>query len=119
MAFAGIIIIIVGLIPETYSPVILKRRAAKLRSESGNINIITEQEKVKLIFRDIVQTSLLRPIIMILIEPVLDLMCMYIVLIYSILYAFFFAYPVIFGELYDYNDGLIGLMFIPILIWNR
>jgi hypothetical protein len=116
MAFAGVMMIIVGLIPETYSPVILKRRAAKLSSESGNINIITEQEKVKLIFRDIVQTSLLRPIIMILIEPVLDLMCMYIVLIYSILYAFFFAYPVIFGELYDYNDGLIGLMFIPILI---
>jgi hypothetical protein len=54
MAFAGVMMIIVGLIPETYSPVILKRRAAKLRSESGNINIITEQEKVKLIFRDIV-----------------------------------------------------------------
>jgi hypothetical protein len=32
------------------------------------------------------------------------------------LYAFFFAYPVIFGKLYHYNDGIIGLMFIPILI---
>jgi hypothetical protein len=53
---------------------------------------------------------------MILTEPVLDLVCMYIVLIYSMLYAFFFAYPVIFGKLYHYNDGQIGLMFIPILI---
>jgi hypothetical protein len=41
---------------------------------------------------------------------------MYIVLIYAMLYAFFFAYPVIFGNLYNYNDGQIGLMFIPILI---
>lgn len=116
MAFSGVIMIIVGLIPETYAPVILKRRAKKLRKETGDENIITEQEKVKLTFRDIVRTSLIRPITMILTEPVLDLMCMYIVLIYAMLYAFFFAYPVIFGKLYNYNDGQIGLMFIPILI---
>jgi hypothetical protein len=53
---------------------------------------------------------------MILTEPVLDLMCMYIFLIYVMLYAFSFVYPIIFAELYNYNDGIIGLMFIPILI---
>jgi multidrug resistance protein len=116
MGFVGAILIIVGLIPETYAPVILKRRAAKLRKETGNMNIITEQEKVKLTLRTIIRTSLIRPITMILTEPVLDLMCMYIMLIYSMLYAFFFAYPVIFGNLYHYNDGMTGLMFIPILI---
>ncbi|KAF2009081.1 MFS transporter [Aaosphaeria arxii CBS 175.79] len=116
LAFAGAMLVLVGAIPETYSPVILKRRAAKLRKETGNPNIKTEQEKVKLTFGDIVRTSLIRPITMILTEPVLDLMCMYIVLIYAMLYAFFFAYPVIFTELYHYNDGQIGLMFIPILI---
>ncbi|KAL2069904.1 hypothetical protein VTL71DRAFT_14583 [Oculimacula yallundae] len=116
MGFAGVILIIVGLIPETYAPIILKRRAAKLRVELNNPNIITEQEKVKLTLQEIVRTSLIRPITMILTEPVLDLMCMYIVLIYSILYAFFFSFPVIFTELYGYNDGQIGLMFIPILI---
>jgi multidrug resistance protein len=116
MAFSGVVLIVVGLIPETYAPVILKRRAARLRMETDNPNIITEQEKVKLTVRDIIRTSLIRPITMILTEPVLDLMCMYIVLIYAMLYAFFFAYPVIFGTLYNYNDGVIGLMFIPILI---
>jgi multidrug resistance protein len=116
MAFAGVIMVMVGLIPETYAPVILKRRAAKLRKETGNPNIITEQEQNKLTMRDIARTSLIRPITMIMTEPVLDLMCMYIVLIYAMLYAFFFAYPVIFGKLYGYNDGQIGLMFIPILI---
>lgn len=116
MAFAGVMLIIVGLVPETYAPVILKRRAARLRKETGNENLVTEQEKTKLTFRAIARTSLIRPITMILTEPVLDLMCMYIVLIYSMLYAFFFAYPVIFGRLYGYNDGQIGLMFIPILI---
>ncbi|KAJ5316955.1 hypothetical protein PENANT_c030G08281 [Penicillium antarcticum] len=116
LAFAGAVMVLVGLVPETYAPIILKRRAAKLRKETGNPNIITEQEKTKLTFGDIARTSLIRPITMIMTEPVLDLMCMYIVLIYAMLYAFFFAYPVIFGKLYNYNDGQIGLMFIPILI---
>ncbi|CAI7587885.1 unnamed protein product [Penicillium bialowiezense] len=116
LAFAGAIMVLMGLVPETYAPVILKRRAARLRKESGNPNIITEMEKTKPSFRDIARTSLIRPITMIMTEPVLDLMCMYIVLIYAMLYAFFFAYPVIFGNLYGYNDGQIGLMFIPILI---
>lgn len=116
MAFAGAMMILMGLVPETYAPVILKKRAAKLRKETGDPNIVTEQEKYKLTFREIARTSLIRPITMIMTEPVLDLMCMYIVLIYAMLYAFFFAYPVIFGDLYSYNDGQIGLMFIPILI---
>ncbi|KAJ5899405.1 hypothetical protein N7495_004149 [Penicillium taxi] len=116
LAFTGAVTVMVALIPETYAPVILKSRAKKLRKESGNPNIITEQEKKKLTFSEIARTNLIRPLQMILTEPVLDLMNLYIVLIYSMLYAFFFAYPVIFGELYDYNDGQIGLMFIPILI---
>ncbi|KAA8907671.1 hypothetical protein TRICI_004962 [Trichomonascus ciferrii] len=116
MAFAGVIAIITGSLPETYSPVILKRRAKKLRKETGNQNIMTEQEREGLSFSEIVKTCLIRPLYMIATEPILDLMNLYIVLIYAILYAFFFAYPVIFGELYQYNDGIIGLMFIPILI---
>jgi multidrug resistance protein len=116
MAFAGVIAIVTGLLPETYSPVILKRRAKQLRKETGNQNIMTEQEKEGLSLSEIVKTCLIRPLYMIATEPILDLMNLYIVLIYAILYAFFFAYPVIFGELYQYNDGIIGLMFIPILI---
>ncbi|KAK9351613.1 major facilitator superfamily domain-containing protein [Lipomyces doorenjongii] len=116
MAFAGAMFIITSAIPETYAPVILKRRAAKLRKETGNPNIMTEQERLKAPLSEIIRTVLVRPVMLIMTEPVLDLMNMYIVLIYSLLYAFFFAYPVIFQELYDYNDGMIGLMFIPILI---
>ena len=116
LAFAGFITVLVCAIPETYAPVILKRRAQKLRKETGNKNIMTEQEKVKMSLSQIIHVVLLRPLILIATEIVLDLMNMYIILIYSLLYAFFFAYPVIFGKLYNFNDGNIGLMFIPILI---
>ncbi|KAA8651246.1 hypothetical protein EYZ11_011682 [Aspergillus tanneri] len=48
LAFAGFMLILVGLIPETYAPVILTRRAAAQRKSTGNQNIITEQEKISL-----------------------------------------------------------------------
>ncbi|SCV04539.1 LAME_0H19240g1_1 [Lachancea meyersii CBS 8951] len=116
MAFAGVMWLIVALIPETYAPVILKWRAARLRRETGNPKIMTEQEAQGLSVREMVSACLLRPLYLAATEPVLDLMCFYVCLIYSLLYAFFFAYPVIFGELYGYKDNIIGLMFIPILI---
>ncbi|CEP62914.1 spermine transporter LALA0_S06e06744g [Lachancea lanzarotensis] len=116
MAFAGVMWLVVALIPETFAPVILKKRAARLRRETGNPKIMTEQEAQGLSVREMVSACLLRPLYLAATEPVLDLMCFYVCLIYSLLYAFFFAYPVIFGELYGYKDNIIGLMFIPILI---
>ncbi|KAL7663775.1 Major facilitator superfamily (MFS) profile domain-containing protein [[Candida] zeylanoides] len=116
MAFAGVMWIVISLIPETYAPVILKRRAKKLRKETGNPKIMTEQEASPMSFSELVNTCLYRPLRFVVSEPVLVLVCGFVCLIYSLLYAFFFAYPVIFNELYGYEDNIIGLMFIPILI---
>lgn len=116
MAFCGFMWIVVAFIPETFAPVILKRRAARLRKETGNPKIMTEQEAQGLSVSEMMRACLLRPLYFAVTEPVLDLMCFYVCLIYSLLYAFFFAYPVIFGKLYGYKDNIIGLMFIPILI---
>ncbi|CCC70846.1 hypothetical protein NCAS_0F03620 [Naumovozyma castellii] len=116
MAFAGVMWIISSAIPETYAPVILKRRAAKLRKETGNPKIMTEQEAQGITFNEMMSACVIRPLKFSITEPVLFMTCFYVCLIYSLLYAFFFAYPVIFGELYGYKDNMIGLMFIPILI---
>lgn len=116
MAFAGVMWIIISCIPETYAPTILRKRAARMREETGNPKIMTEQEATPMSLKEIVNTHLLRPIKFIVQEPALVIVCGYIMLIYSLLYAFFFAYPVIFESLYGFKDDKIGLMFIPILI---
>jgi MFS family permease len=116
MAFAGVMWIVVGLIPETYAPVILKRKAKRMRAETGNMNIMTEQEASPLSMKELINDCLIRPLNFVVTEPVLVLICAFVALIYSLLYAFFFAYPVIFEELYGYKDNKIGLMYIPILI---
>ncbi|GMM47094.1 spermine transporter [Pichia kluyveri] len=115
-AFSGLMWIVGSLIPETYAPVILKRRAKKLRNETGNEKIMTEQEAAGLSLKELIETCLYRPLKFAITEPVLDLMCFYVCLIYSLLYAFFFAYPVVFGELYNFGDDLVGLVLIPIII---
>ncbi|CAI4505196.1 ASN_collapsed_G0021580.mRNA.1.CDS.1 [Saccharomyces cerevisiae] len=116
MAFAGVMWIISSAIPETYAPVILKRKAARLRKETGNPKIMTEQEAQGVSMSEMMRACLLRPLYFAVTEPVLVATCFYVCLIYSLLYAFFFAFPVIFGELYGYKDNLVGLMFIPIVI---
>ncbi|CAI4482123.1 hypothetical protein SCRG_00881 [Saccharomyces cerevisiae RM11-1a] len=116
MAFAGVMWIISSAIPETYAPVILKRKATRLRKETGNPKIMTEQEAQGVSMSEMMRACLLRPLYFAVTEPVLVATCFYVCLIYSLLYAFFFAFPVIFGELYGYKDNLVGLMFIPIVI---
>lgn len=116
MAFAGVMWIVSSAIPETYAPVILARRAKRMRKETGDQRLMTEAEAQGVSFKDMMRACLLRPLYFAVTEPVLDLTCGYVCLIYSLLYGFFFAYPVIFSELYGYKDNLIGLMFIPILI---
>lgn len=49
-------------------------------------------------------------------EPILLLMSLYIALIYGLLYAFFFSFPVVFAEAYGFDDGHAGLTFCSVLI---
>lgn len=116
MAFAGVMWILMATIPETYAPVILKQRAKRLRKETGNDKIMTEQEATPMSFGELVNNNLVRPLKFIVQEPVLDLVCGFVALIYALLYAFFFAYPYIFSKLYGFKDDKIGLMYVPILI---
>lgn len=112
MAFAGVTWLAMALIPETYAPVILRRRAKALRKIHPHVH--TEDENLS--FSELLNAVLLRPLEFVVQEPVLVLVCGYVALIYALLYGFFFAYPVIFGTLYGYKDDKVGLMYIPILI---
>ena len=61
MIFAGAMSVFKATIPETFAPVILKRRAAKLRKETGDPNYCTEQELFKVPFSEMMQDTLIRP----------------------------------------------------------
>ncbi|OBZ65999.1 hypothetical protein A0H81_14041 [Grifola frondosa] len=116
MMFAGIVTLLCATLPETYAPALLSKRAARLRAETGDQNITTEQELFRKSFKEIIIETLIRPFQMIMTEPILTLMSTYASLIYGLLYAFFFSFPIVFGEDYGYNHGITGLMFISVLL---
>ncbi|KAG7444099.1 MFS general substrate transporter [Guyanagaster necrorhizus] len=116
MIFAGFVFLLCLTIPETFAPVLLRKRAAKLRSKTGRDDIVTEQEIFRTSFADLITDTLIRPFGMLVTEPILLLMSLFIALIYGLLYAFFFSFPVVFGEDYGYNDGITGIMFCSVFI---
>jgi cytochrome c biogenesis factor len=58
---AGVMYILLLTIPETYAPVLLKRRAAKLRQQTGRDNIKTEQEIFAASLGEILKNTLIKP----------------------------------------------------------
>ncbi|KAK9452920.1 major facilitator superfamily domain-containing protein [Dipodascopsis uninucleata] len=115
LIFTGVIYaLIVFTIPETYAPEILKRRAKKLRKETGDDSYVTEMERHKRPILQMIKSSITRPLVLLFRELIVFLIAIYMSVIYGLLYMFFFAYPVVFVEDKGYSFGITGLMFIPI-----
>lgn len=106
-----------SLVPETYHPVLLQRRAAAKRRSTGNMAYTSQLDKTKPTFKDIFVKYITRPIQMLVLEPVLMCMTMYISLIYGILYLFFTAYPISFREVRGWHSaGIAALPFVGIMV---
>ncbi|KAL4399740.1 transmembrane transporter [Malassezia pachydermatis] len=114
--FVGIVWIVSLFTSETLAPIILKKRAKKLRKETGDDRYKTAQEKEPMDFREVLTVSLLRPLEMLVMEPILIAFSLYLCLVYALLYLMFFAYPIIFEEGHGFNPLQVGLCFISLII---
>jgi MFS transporter, DHA1 family, multidrug resistance protein len=113
-AFFGLIALVV--VPESFPPVLLQRRAAKLRHETKNWALHSKLDETQISPRDICVKYILRPFQMLIMEPILLLVTLYLALIYGILYLFFEAYPISFQEVRGWNLGVGALPFLGITI---
>ena len=101
---------------ESYEPVLLQRKAAKIRFETKNWAIHAPADEYKVNMRKIIHKYLFRPFVMMALEPILVLITFYIAFIYGILYLFFEAYPIAFKEVRGWNAGVGALPFLGITI---
>lgn len=101
-------------VPETYGPVLLARRAKRLRKTTGKSNIFAPMDLEKKGFRQMATVTLTRPIRMLFFELIVAASCAHLALAYAIYYMFFEAYPIIFEGIYGLSTGTTGLMFLPI-----
>jgi MFS transporter, DHA1 family, multidrug resistance protein len=105
------------MLPETFEPTLLLRRAQRLRKLTGNDKITSQSEidQAKITPKELILTSLWRPLRLSL-EPAVFFLNLYLGLAYAIFYLWFEAFPLVFGGIYHFNLGLQGLPFLGIAV---
>lgn len=78
-------------VPETYAPIILKRRAKKLRKAENDPTYVTEGELNALPMKEKLQIVFFRPFQLLFLEPIVLFIAIYMSVLYGLLYMFFVA----------------------------
>ncbi|KIW15100.1 hypothetical protein PV08_07887 [Exophiala spinifera] len=117
LIWAGVVtILIVLLVPETYEPVILRHKARKKRSETGDESW---RARIEIMHRSVARTilgSLLRPFMLLFLDPMCFCLCLFSAILLGVLYLFFGAFALVFQDVYGFNLWQVGLSFLGILV---
>jgi hypothetical protein len=84
--------------------VILKKKAAELRKQTGSNFYFSRQELKNASWWDTMFPILTRPIMMLISEPIILSTAIYISLAYSLVFFFFQAYPIIYEGMYQLSE---------------
>jgi multidrug resistance protein len=103
-------------VPETYAPVLLRKRAAKLSKLTGKVYVSKMDLHVKTTRAQQVKTTLLRPWVLLLREPIVLLTSIYMAIVYGTLYLLFAAFPIVFQQNRGWSPGIGGLAFIGVAV---
>lgn len=101
---------------ETYPPVILVEKAAELRRRTKNWGIHAKQEEIEVDFRELLTKNFSRPLRLLVTEPIVLLLSIYMSFIYGLLYLFLTAYPIVFQRIHGFNAGVGGLPYFGMII---
>ena len=116
--FTGILWIVCMLsVPETYAPVILRNRASDLQKRTGRVyksRIDISRGEIKLL--QLLKTALSRPWVLLLREPTVAMLSVYMAIIYGTLYMMFAAFPIVFQQRRHWSEGVGGLAFLGVAI---
>ncbi|KAI4766404.1 MFS general substrate transporter [Aureobasidium sp. EXF-3400] len=117
MILAGVAFAFVAVVKETYGPTILRKRAARLRKETGDPRWWSRFDEKKA-FLPLLKVNLSRPFVLMVTEPICIFWDVYVAIVYGTLYLSFVAYPIVFQRQRGWSPGLGGLAFCGIGIGN-
>lgn len=117
MIFAGSCTVVgIAFQPETYAPVILARKARRLRKADpvGNKHLYAESERADWSIRAVLHRTIFRPFQMLVKELILVLVTVYLSIVYGVIYALFEAFPVIFIQKRGLTISQDGIIFLGV-----
>ena len=88
---------------ETYPPIVLVQKASELRRRTLNWGIHAKQEEIEVDFRELITKNFSRPLRLLVTEPIVLLLSIYMAFIYGLLYLFLTAYPIVFQRVHHMN----------------
>ncbi|KAE9966834.1 hypothetical protein EG327_011695, partial [Venturia inaequalis] len=105
-------------LPETSPSNILLRRANRLRKRTPDAKLKSQSEidQANLKVWDLIKENLWRPNQMMVLDPAVGFTAIYTALVYAIFYSFFESFPLVYGEMYHFNLGELGLTFLSITV---
>ncbi|KAI9690933.1 MAG: hypothetical protein M1822_008553 [Bathelium mastoideum] len=95
---------------ETYKKIILAKRA-KARGEPA-----PPKPPVAATLKLLLVVTLVRPLKMLVVEPIVASWALYHSFVFGVLFAFFDSYPLVFTKVYGFTFGQVGLAFLGIMI---
>ncbi|KAK3905044.1 major facilitator superfamily domain-containing protein [Staphylotrichum tortipilum] len=117
LIWAGVLFVSIALfVPETYHPVLLARKAALKRAQTGDDRWRAPIEKTTKSVSKTVAYALLRPFQILLFEPMAVVLNIYTAVLLGLLYLFFGAFPLIFRTNHGFNLWQVGLTFMGLLV---
>ena len=87
-----------------------------MRKEMKSDRYVTELELSQRPLVERLRIFLIRPFQLLIREPIVMSVAVYMSVLYGTLYMFFVAFPVIYMEGKGYSSGITGLMFIPFAV---
>lgn len=114
---AFLLAIFVAFVPETRAGVILKRRAKRLRKETGEQQWHSQHEVVlqERSFYEVLQNCLLRPVYMLFREPIVLWFALFDGFNYAIIYLALESIPLVYQQ-WGFDTGALNLPFLGILV---
>ncbi|KAI4174121.1 MAG: hypothetical protein LQ346_008285 [Caloplaca aetnensis] len=113
---AAELVLIIIVIPETYHPVLLRRKAIAMRQETGDQRWRAPIEQHDLSIRQSIIQSIYRPFLLLTLEPMCLNLCLFSAVLLGVLYLFFGAFKVVFEENHHFNLWQVGLTFSGLLV---
>lgn len=97
---------------ETYKKILLRRRAKSHHVEGPQASPASGLAYAKILLT----ITLLRPLLMIVREPIVFFMSLYSSFTFGVLFGFLAAFPYVFGKVYHFNTWQSGLAFLGIMV---
>lgn len=112
--FSAVLFVLGSMVPETYTPFLLQRRARQLAKATGKsyVSILENNSKAEKKASTAFKTSLARPWQLLLREPIVLLLSTYLAVAYGTLYLTFSAFPIMFQQARGWSQGINGLSFV-------